>query len=114
MQQGDKNDRHLMQVLSDVVSQSAAVDDEEYVEEEDYEEDINGEHSYEVISEDNSNSNDAGDESISQEGSGSTTSAYESETECDVNGQKPPQKRDETHDEDGPPSARFWSEISKT
>ena len=117
MQQEDENDRHLMQVLSDVVSQSAAVssvenDDEEYVEEEDYEEDINGEqgHSYEVISgngdgmsQDNSNSNDAGNESISQQGSSSTTSAYESETERDVNGQKPPQKRDETHVEDRPP-----------
>ena len=115
MQEGDENDRHLMQVLSDVVSQSTAVssvqnDDEEYVEEEDYEEDINEEqgHSYEVISGNGDGtsqdkSNDAGDESNSQEASGSATSAYESESERDVNGQKPPQKRDETHDEDRPP-----------
>ena len=131
MTQGDELDKHLMQVLSHVVSQSTAVssvqnDDEDYVEEEDYEEESNGEsgHSYEVISgngegtnEDNSNSNDDGDQSNSEEGS--ATSAYESanehlsdkgrpekrdktlqETECDVNGQTP-QKCDETHDEDG-------------
>ena len=131
MTQGDECDKHLMQVLSHVVSQSTAVsrvqnDDEEYVEEEDYKEESNGQsgHSYEVISgngegmnEDNSNSNDDGDQSNSEEGS--TTSAYESanenlsnkgrpqkcdetlqETECDVNGQTP-QKHDETHDEDG-------------
>ena len=53
MTQGDEHDKHLMQVLSHVVSQSTAVssvqnDDEEYVEEEDYEEESNGEsgHSY--------------------------------------------------------------------
>ena len=48
MTQGDKHDKQLMQVLSHVVSQSTAVssvqnDEEEYVEEEDYEEESNGE-----------------------------------------------------------------------
>ena len=127
MTQGDKRDKHLMQVLSYVVSQSTAVssvqnDEEEYVEEEDYEEESNGEsgQSYKVISgngegtsEDKSNSNDDGDQNDSEEGS--TTSAYESAnenvsdkghpqkrdetlqaTECDVT----PEKRDVTHDED--------------
>ena len=131
MTQGDKHDKHLMQVLSHVVSQSIAVssvqnDDDEYVEEEDYEEESNGEsgRSYEVITgngegtnEDKSNSNCDGDGDDSEEGS--TTSAYEStnknlsdkgrpqkcdetlqETKYDVNGQTP-QKHDETHDADG-------------
>ena len=44
MAQGDEHDKHLMQVLCHVVSQSTAVssvqnDDEEYVEEEDYDDD---------------------------------------------------------------------------
>ena len=128
MTQGDERDKHLMQVLSHVVSQSTAVssvqnDEEEYVEEEDYEEESNGEsgQSYKVISgngegtsEDKSNSNDDGDQNDSEEGS--ATSAYESAnknvsdkgnpqkrdetlqqaTECDVT----PEKRDVTHDED--------------
>ena len=128
MTQGDEHDKHLMQVLSHVVSQSTAVssvqnDEEEYVEEEDYEEESNGEsgQSYKVISgngegmsEDKSNSHDDGDQNDSEEGS--ATSAYESAnenvsdkghpqkhdetlqqaTECDVT----PKKRDVTHDED--------------
>ena len=127
MTQGDEHDKHLMQVLSHVVSQSTAVssvqnDEEEYVEEEDYEEESNGEsgQSYKVISgngegtsEDKSNSNDDGDQNDSEEGS--ATSAYESAnknvsdkghpqkhdetlqvTECDVT----PEKCDVTHDED--------------
>ena len=127
MTQEDEHDKHLMQVLSHVVSQSTAVssvqnDEEEYVEEEDYEKESNGEsgQSYKVISgngegtsEDKSNSNDDGDQNDSVEGS--ATSAYESAnenvsdeghlqkrdetlqaTECDVT----PEKRDVTHDED--------------
>ena len=105
--QGDERDKHLMQVLSHVVSQSTAVssvqnDEEEYVEEEDYEEESNGEsgQSYKVISgngegtsEDKSNSNDDGDQNDSEEGS--ATSAYESANE-NVSDKGHPQKRDET------------------
>ena len=127
MTQGDEHDKHLMQVLSHVVSQSTAVssvqnDEEEYVEEEDYKKESNGEsgQSYKVIcgngegtSEDKSNSNEDGDQNDSEEGS--ATSAYESAnknvsdrghpqkhdetlqaTECDVT----PEKHDVTHDED--------------
>ena len=131
MTQGDEHDKHLMQVLSHVVSQSIAVssvqnDDDEYVEEEDYEEESNSEsgRSYEVITgngegtnEDKSNSNCDGDGDDSEEGS--ATSAYESTNEnlsdkghpqkCDETLQETeydvngqtPQKRDETHDADG-------------
>ena len=107
MTQGDEHDKHLMQVLSHVVSQSTAVssvqnDEEEYVEEEDYEEESNGEsgQSYKVISgngeetsEDKSNSNDDGDQNDSEEVS--TTSAYESANE-NVSDEGHPQKRNET------------------
>ena len=96
MTQGDERDKHLMQVLSDVVSQSTAVssvqnDDEEYVEEEDYDDDdISGNaeesdseegQSYfsgngEGTNEDNSNSNDGGDQSNIPEDSTSQGKHY--------------------------------------
>ena len=107
MTHGDEHDKHLMQVLSHVVSQSTAVssvqnDDDEYVEEEDYEEESYSESgcSYEVITgngegtnEDKSNSNGDGDGDDSEEGN--ATSAYESANE-NLSDKGCPQKCDET------------------